>query len=96
MPNDASQSTAAGEVSAARAAVGDITAEAEFCVSPIGLLRRENGEIALASEVLRLRSAWLRVIQAENSCSVTGQPCRDPRKCGCAAEQEMLILEAEA
>ena len=40
-----------------------------------------------------LRAAWLRVIQAENACVVTGKPC-DAKRCGCAAEQEMLIQEA--
>lgn len=47
-----------------------------------------------ADEIERLRAAWLRVIQAENTCGVTGRPC-DARRCGCAAEQEMLIREAE-
>ena len=41
-----------------------------------------------------LRYAWLRVIQAENSCAITGRPC-DARRCGCDAEQEMLIREAD-
>lgn len=40
-----------------------------------------------------LREAWLRVIQSENSCAVTGAPCA-AKRCGCAAEQEMLIQEA--
>jgi hypothetical protein len=40
-----------------------------------------------------LRGAWLRVIQAENNCAVTGRPC-DAKRCGCQAEQEMLIREA--
>ena len=44
--------------------------------------------------VERTRSAWLRVIQAENTCGVTGKPC-DAVRCGCAAEQEMLIMEAD-
>lgn len=49
-----------------------------------------------SAEVKRLReaqSAWLRVIQEENSCPPTGKPC-DAVRCGCAAEQEMLIREA--
>jgi hypothetical protein len=40
-----------------------------------------------------IRRAWLRVIQAENTCAVTGSPCH-AKRCGCAAEQEMLIEEA--
>lgn len=47
----------------------------------------------MTAEVERIRSAWLRVIQAENACVVTGTPC-DAVRCGCAAEQEMLIREA--
>lgn len=38
----------------------------------------------LTAEVERLRGAWLRVIQAENTCGVTGKPC-DAVRCGCAA-----------
>ena len=50
-----------GEVAAARVEVGDITAAAAFAVSEVGVLRRENLEIALASEVLRLRAALVEV-----------------------------------
>lgn len=46
-----------------------------------------------AAEIERLRGAWLRVIQSENSCAVIGAPC-NAKRCGCAAEQEMLIQEA--
>jgi hypothetical protein len=53
-----------------------------------------QNERDLVREVERLRAAWLRVIQAENSCQVSGRPC-DGKRCGCAAEQEMLIREAE-
>jgi hypothetical protein len=45
------------------------------------------------AELLAL--AWLRVIQAENSCAVTGKPCREAKRCGCQAEQDMLIQEAK-
>ena len=40
-----------------------------------------------------LREAWLRVIQSENTCAVSGHPC-DAKRCGCLAEQEMLMREA--
>lgn len=40
-----------------------------------------------------LRDAWLRVIQADNTCAVNGRPC-DAKRCGCAEEQEMFIREA--
>lgn len=40
-----------------------------------------------------LRAAWLRVIQFENSCIETGQPCK-AKLCGCEAEQETLIADA--
>lgn len=50
---------------------------------------------AAVAEAVRLRAAWLRVIQAENACAVTGQPC-DAKRCGCAAEQAMLVREADA
>lgn len=47
---------------------------------------------ALRDERNRLRAAWLRVIQAENACVVTGTPC-SARRCGCWGEQELLIAE---
>lgn len=43
-------------------------------------------------EIDRLRRGWLRVIQQENSCTATGQPCA-AKRCGCHAEQEMLVKE---
>ena len=47
---------------------------------------------AAQAEAARLREAWLDVIQSENACRRTGKPC-DAKRCGCAAEQEMLIKE---
>ena len=40
-------------------------------------------------EIERLRAGWLRSIQAENSCAVSGRPCREP--CGCVLEQAELM-----
>lgn len=51
------------------------------------------GACAQVAEIGRLRRAWLRVIQQENSCPATGDGC-SAKRCGCAAEQEMLIREA--
>lgn len=59
--------TVEGQVADARASVGDITAEAQFCVSEIGVLRREDLEIALASEVLRLREALTACVTAHET-----------------------------
>ncbi len=47
---------------------------------------------ALVAERDRMRSAWLRVIQTENSCAATGTPCR-PKRCGCEEEQNLLLQE---
>lgn len=58
--------TVDGQIADARASVGDITAEARFCVSENGVLRREDREIALASEVLRLREALRRIATADD------------------------------
>jgi hypothetical protein len=42
-----------------------------------------------------IRRAWLRVIQGENQCEMTGEPCRVRKRfCGCWEEQQALILEA--
>jgi hypothetical protein len=48
---------------------------------------------ALEARLALALQAWLRVIQAENTCAVTGSPCH-AKRCGCAAEQDMLIREA--
>jgi hypothetical protein len=51
---------------------------------------------AMRADRDRLAAAWLRVIQAENSCvPPTGKPC-DAKRCGCKAEQDMLIKDAAA
>ena len=44
------------------------------------------------SDLQTVLSAWLYVIQTENSCQPTGAPCK-AKRCGCQAEQEMLIRE---
>ena len=49
--------------------------------------------LALLGERDAVRAAWLRVIQAENSCAVTGRVC-NAKRCDCAAEQDMLIKKA--
>lgn len=49
---------------------------------------------ALLAERDLLRAAWLRAIQAENACVITGDPC-GAKRCGCAAEQEVLIRGAD-
>ncbi len=41
-----------------------------------------------------IRRAWLRVIQEQNSCPPTGQPCA-AKRCGCQGEQEILIRDAQ-
>ena len=49
----------------------------------------------LVVEIDRLRRAWLRVIQAENSCPASGGGCL-AKRCGCVAEMELLIGESDA
>ncbi len=49
----------------------------------------------LAAEIALIRRAWLRVIQEENSCPPTGGGCF-AKRCGCVAEQQMLIDEYRA
>jgi hypothetical protein len=40
-------------------------------------------------EIERLRRGWLRTIQGDNSCTVTGAPCAH-EKCACVKEMELL------
>lgn len=56
------------------------------------------GACSTVAEIVRgreMQAAWLRVIQAENTCAVTGSPCH-AKRCGCKGEQDMLIEEARA
>lgn len=81
------------EVAALRLTLGGKTFDATV-PEPIGCPM--PGACSTVAEIVRGReatAAWLRVIQAENTCGVTGKPC-DAVRCGCAAEQEMLIREA--
>lgn len=55
--------------------------------------RADTERDAASAEVEIVRRAWLRVIQAENGCAADGA-CVNNKRCGCAAEQEMLIREA--
>ena len=41
-----------------------------------------------ADEIERLRAGLLRVMQYENKCDQTGQPCRSPDRCACSLEAE--------
>jgi hypothetical protein len=47
---------------------------------------------AVRVELALLRRALLRIIQTENSCAATGEPCK-ARRCGCLEEQRMLVME---
>ncbi len=42
----------------------------------------------LVAEIDRLRAGLLRVMQYENKCDQTGQPCRSPDRCACSLEAE--------
>jgi hypothetical protein len=53
------------------------------------LMRCMSAMVAQRTEIERLRRGWLKVIQIENSCAATGQPC-DAKRCGCEAERELL------
>lgn len=83
----------AAEVAALRLTLGGRTFDASV-PEPIGCPM--PGACSTVAEIVRgreMQAAWLRVIQAENTCGVTGAAC-DAVRCGCAAEQEMLIREA--
>lgn len=83
----------AAEVASLRLTLGGRTFDASV-PEPIGCPL--PGACSTVAEIVRgreMQAAWLHVIQAENTCGVTGKPC-DAVRCGCAAEQEMLIREA--
>lgn len=85
---------------AAIATLRALRAERDEAVAALTLYRAENGctrgqrTTQWCGEATKLRRAWLRVIQTENSCPATGGGCLSTR-CGCVAEMEMLMSEAE-
>lgn len=44
----------------------------------------------LYDTINRLQSAWLRCIQIDNKCAVTGKPCHS-HKCACALEMQAYV-----
>lgn len=43
---------------------------------------------ATLDEIERLRAGFLRCVQSDNKCTITGAPCREPERCGCHLEME--------
>lgn len=37
--------------------------------------------------------AFIRYLQRDNGCDITGKPCRDQQQCGCWVERENAIRE---
>ena len=76
-----------------------LEAERDEAVAALALYRAEHGctrgqrTTQWCGEATKVRRAWLRVIQAENSCPASGGGCL-AKRCGCVAEMEMLIGEA--
>jgi hypothetical protein len=50
--------------------------------------KRQDQVRNLEAERDRLRAGLLRVMQYENKCDQTGQPCRSPDRCACSLEAE--------
>lgn len=82
-------------------AVVEAERERDEAIATLAIYRAENGctrgqrTTQWCGEAAKLRRAWLRVIQAENSCPASGGGCL-AKRCGCVAEMEMLVNEAEA
>lgn len=72
----------------------DIAAKIYDETNGFGYLRRPDTAVAVeaADTILHLRFAWLSIIQGENSCTITGYPC-GAKRCGCEAEQDLLLKE---
>lgn len=79
----------------------DVLARAKARLAAADIERAAAGETLVAAGLVpeliavaeRLRGGWLRAIQKENSCAVTGHPCAAGR-CGCQAGQDALAQEA--
>jgi hypothetical protein len=69
-------------------------AERDEAVATLALYRAENGctrgqrTTQWCGEATRLRAGLMRVIQYEQKCDQTGQPCRSPDRCACSLEAE--------
>lgn len=50
-------------------------------------------DLEAASEIERLRAAYLSHLQMENACQRTGKPCRDAEKCGCHLELQEILTQ---
>lgn len=87
------------EAAASKGTIARLKAERDAAVAALALYRAENGctrgqrTTQWCGEASKLRRAWLRVIQTENSCPPSGGGCL-AKRCGCVAEMEMLIEEA--
>ena len=85
---------------AAIATLRALLAERDEAIATLAIYRMEHGctrgqrTTQWCGETSKLRRAWLRVIQAENSCPATGGGCL-AKRCGCVVEMEMLVREAE-
>ena len=81
-------------------AVVEAERERDEAIAALALYRAENGctrgqrTTQWCGEAARLRRAWLRVIQAENSCPASGGGCL-AKRCACIAEMEMLMRQDE-
>lgn len=51
----------------------------------------EDGNFSQFVEADRAQRAFLKAVQEENACEVTGEPCREDKKCGCWLEMDELI-----
>ncbi|WP_368416648.1 hypothetical protein [Falsiroseomonas sp.] len=100
-PNDYGMTITVAEANAAADEIERLRAERDEAIATPALYRAENGctrgqrTTQWCGEASKLRRAWLRVIQQENSCPATGGGCL-AKRCGCIAEMEMLVSEGEA
>lgn len=75
-----------------------LRAERDEAVATLALYRAENGctrgqtTTQWCGEASRLRRSWLRLIQRENHCPVTGGGCF-VEPCSCLGEMEKLVEE---
>lgn len=96
---EAERDAARVERDEAQRLVNQARGERDEAIAALALYRAENGctrgqrTTQWCGEASKLRRAWLRVIQTENSCPPSGGGCL-AKRCGCVAEMQMLIEEA--
>jgi hypothetical protein len=66
-----------------------------YCLTPAACGGDDRIE-ELDAEIERLRASLMRYVQQCNECEQTGEPCREPARCGCWLEAQAWHTQGDA